>query len=683
MEKEAVTTSAPAAKIIPHTLTGHGQVRIDNYYWLNEREDPEVINYLKAENAYTESFFKARKGLRDELLKEIKSRVVKDDESVPYPKNGFLYYSTFEGDDEHPKYFRKPIGRQDKGILLLDVNALAKGQPFCEEASLEVSPDNTLLAYTVDFLGRRKYDLRIRNIATGNDLEDVIHNTSGSVEWANDNKTLFYVVEDENTLRSYKIMRHELGKPASEDVCVFEEKDETFSVDVQRSRSGDYIIISSISTTTSECLYIKSTEPKAAFKVFEPRKRDHEYSIDEANGVFYIRTNANAKNYRICQTNAGKTGMENWKDVFVYDSNELTEDFELFKNHMVVETRVKGLVKLKVLNTQTGEIYKIEMPEEDYTLGIGINEEYDTQVLRYYFASMKTPACEYDYDLNTKAQTLLKQQKLNVPYNSSAYTTKRVYAKARDGKEIPVSLFYKTNLFKPGANPCLVYGYGSYGVIIDPYFSGSRLSLVDRGFVYAIVHTRGGEDLGREWYEDGKLLNKKNTFTDFIDATRYLVSEKIADGKKLFAQGGSAGGLLVGAVVNMEPALFKGIIAEVPFVDVITTMMDASIPLTTGEYDEWGNPNNKAYYDYMLSYSPYDNVKKTAYPAMYVSTGLHDSQVQYWEPAKWVAKLRVYNTSSNPILLHTNMDAGHGGASGRFEGLKDVADNYAFILSIL
>ncbi|HLP11110.1 MAG TPA: S9 family peptidase [Flavobacteriales bacterium] len=681
--EEVLKDKAPVAKIIPHTLTEHGNTRTDNYFWLNKREDPEVVKYLKAENAYAEGFFKANKGLRDELFKEIKSRVVKDDETVPYTKSGYMYFNRYEGDEEHAKYFRRRIDQKEANTLLLDVNELAKGRAFCEEAALEVSPDNTMLAYTVDFLGRRKYDLCVKDIATGKNLDVNIKNTAGSVEWANDNKTLFYAVEDENTLRSYRIMRHQLGKPSSEDVCVFEENDETFNVDVQRSRSGNYIIISSVSTTTTECLYINANEPKAEFRVFVPRQRDHEYAIDEANGIFYIRTNYKAKNYRVCQTTLDKPGIEHWEDVFVYNDEELTEDFELFKNHLVVESRFKGLVKLKVLNTQTKNIYFIEMPEEDYTAGIGINEEYNTNVLRYYFTSMKTPACEFDYNMDEKTQVLLKQQKINVPYNSSAYTTKRVYVKARDGKEVPISLFYKTDMFKQGTNPCLVYGYGSYGVIMDPYFSGSRLSLVDRGFVFALVHTRGGEDLGRDWYEDGRLLHKKNTFTDFIDATKYLVETKIADGKKLFAQGGSAGGLLMGAVVNMEPGLYKGIIAEVPFVDVISTMMDSTIPLTTGEYDEWGNPNIKEYYDYMLSYSPYDNVKKTAYPAMYVSTGFHDSQVQYWEPAKWVAKLRVFNTSENPILLHTNMDAGHGGASGRYEGLKDVANNYAFILSIL
>jgi len=399
--------------------------------------------------------------------------------------------------------------------------------------------------------------------------------------------------------------------------------------------------------------------------------------------VFYIRTNLDAKNFKLVQALPGKTVSSEWKDVVPYNENELTEEFEVFKNYLVVESRAKGLVRLKVIELANAKVSYIDMPEEDYTVGIGTNEEFNTDVLRYYFGSMKTPMCELDIDLKTQKQTLLKQQKLNVPYNPNEYSTKRVYAKAADGKEIPVSLVYKTALFDPGKNPCLVYGYGSYGVIVDPYFSGSRLSLLDRGFVFAIVHMRGGEDLGRDWYEDGKLLHKKNTFTDFISATKYLIDQKKADPSRVFAQGGSAGGLLMGAIVNLEPNLYRGIVAEVPFVDVVTTMLDSSIPLTTGEYDEWGNPNEKKYFDYMLSYSPYDNVKKASYPAMFVSTGLHDSQVQYWEPAKWVAKLREYNTSHNPILLHTNMDAGHGGASGRFEGLKEVAMNYTFILTNL
>lgn len=673
----------PVAKIVPHELNTHGVKRVDNYFWLNNPEDKEVITYLKSENKYSNSYFAKHKALNDSILTEIKSRVLKDDESVPYPMNGYVYFSKYKGDNEHAFYYRKAMVDNAKDELMLDVNALAKGKSFCDEGDLEVSPDNKMLAYSVDFLGRRKYSIYFKTLATGELRKDVIDNTSGSIVWASDNKTVFYAVEDEKTLRSYKIMKHTIGDSPNNDVCVYEEKDETFNVDVERSRSGNYIFIHSVSTTTTECLYIRSNEPEAAFKVFEPRKRDHEYIVEEANNVFYIRTNLNAKNFKLSKTIPGKTSADNWTDVVPYDETELTEEFEVFKNYLVIESRKKGLVRLKVVTLSNNEVSYIDMTEEDYIVGIGTNEEFNTDVLRYYFGSLKTPMCEFDYDLKNKSQKLLKQQKLNVPYNANEYTTKRTYAIAADGKEIPVSLVYKTAMYKPGQNPCLVYGYGSYGVIIDPYFSGSRLSLLDRGFVFAIVHTRGGEDMGRDWYEDGKLLNKKNTFTDFIAASKFLIEKKYADGKKLFAQGGSAGGLLMGAIVNMEPGLYKGIVAEVPFVDVVTTMLDSSIPLTTGEYDEWGNPNEKKYFEYMLTYSPYDNIKKTNYPAMFISTGLHDSQVQYWEPAKWIAKLRVNNTSDKPLLLHTNMDAGHGGASGRFEGLKEVALNYTFMLTNL
>jgi oligopeptidase B len=683
MKDDEKEINPPVAKIIPHETTVHGVKLTDNYFWLNDRDDKEVIGYLKSENAYSNNYFKKHKTLNDSILSEIKSRVLKDDESVPYPMNGYMYYSKYKGDNEHAFYYRKSLVEGSKEELLLDVNELAKGKSYCEEGDLEISPDNKILAYSADFLGRRKYSIYFKTLVDDKLKNDVIDNTSGSIVWANDNKTIFYAVEDEKTLRSYRIMKHVIGDSPKNDICVFEEKDETFYVDVERSRSGNYIFIHSVSTTTSECLYIKASEPESSFIVFEPRKRDHEYIVEEANNVFYIRTNLNAKNFKICTAKAGKTGSTYWNDLVPYDETELTEEFEAFKNFIVVESRKKGLVRLKVISISTNEVSYLDMKEEDYTVGIGTNEEYNTDVLRYYFGSLKTPICEFDYDLKSKTQVLLKQQKLNVPYNPNEYITKRIYAKALDGKEVPISIVYKQSLYNPGQNPCLVYGYGSYGVIIDPYFSGSRLSLLDRGFVFAIVHTRGGEDLGRDWYEDGKLLNKKNTFTDFIAASKFLIEQKYAHEKKVFAQGGSAGGLLMGAVVNMEPTLYKGILAEVPFVDVINTMMDSSIPLTTGEYDEWGDPNEKPYFDYMLSYSPYDNVNKTAYPAMFISTGLHDSQVQYWEPAKWVAKLRVYNTSKNPLLLHVNMDAGHGGASGRFEGLKEVALNYTFILTNL
>lgn len=684
MEKENTTiTAPPVARQIPKKLEKHGVSRTDNYYWLNDRENPEVIQYLEAENKYTQSWFDGHKNLYEKVLQEAKDRVVKDDESVPVKHNGYWYFSRYSGDDEYAVYYRSTTNttKPSEAEVLLDVNVLSKGKSFCEEGVLEVSPDNKLLAYTVDFVGRRRYEIRFRDIATGKDREDVVKNTSGNAVWASDNQTVFYTVEDDITLRSYKVMRHKLGTPVTQDVCVYEEKDETFGVDVDRSKSGNFIFIVSYASTSTEYRYISSSEPNGTFKIFEPRQRDHEYHVEEANHEFYIRTNHNAPNYKICKTVPGKTNKENWQAVFEYNSNEFTEDVEAFRNYLVVAFREKGLVKLKVQELKSKNTWTIDAPEDDYTMGIGDNEEYDTDVLRYYYGSLKTPTCEYDINLSTKQKELLKQQKINVPYNPADYTTARIYAKAGDGTEIPVSLVYKTALFKPGTNPCLVYAYGSYGVISDAYFSGSRLSLLDRGFVYALAHVRGGEEMGRQWYEEGRLLNKKNTFTDFIACSKYMVEQKMADPKKLFAQGGSAGGLLIGAVANMAPDLYKAVIADVPFVDVVTTMLDTSIPLTTGEFDEWGNPEEKAYFDYMLSYSPYDNVQAKNYPAMLVTTGLHDSQVQFWEPAKWVAKLRATKTDDHVLLLRTNMDAGHGGASGRYEGLKEIALAYTFLLA--
>lgn len=683
MNEKEIISSAPVAEKRPHQLTEHGNVRTDDYFWLNNREDKDVINYLKKENDYTQAYFDKHKSLLDNVYKEMKSRVLKDDESVPYLYNGFHYHVKYEGDNEYAFYYRRPDQEGSQSELILDVNALAKDKPFCDEAQVEVSPDNKVLAYSIDFVGRRRYEIYFKDIATGKLLPDVIKNTTGSIAWCNDNKTVFYTIEDDQTLRAYKIMRHVLGTDVSQDICVYEEKDETFYVDVDRSKSGNYIFIHAISTTTSECLFLNSNQPNKEFTVLEKRVRGHEYTVEEANGKFYIRTNLDAKNFRICSAPVNAFQKENWKNVYAYDAQVLTEGFELFRDFMVVESRIDGLVKLKVFKFDDQSSYFINAPEEDYIMGIGINHEFNAKSLRYYYGSLKTPACEFEYNLVSKEQKLLKQQKLSVPYDANLYETKRIYATSHDGKKIPISLVYRKDKFSMGHNPCLIYGYGSYGVIIDPYFSGSRLSLLDRGFVFAIAHIRGGENLGREWYEDGKLLNKKNTFLDFIACSEYLKKEQFAHTDKLFAQGGSAGGLLMGAIVNMRPDLYRGVVADVPFVDVITTMTDTSIPLTTGEYDEWGNPNEKKYYDYMLSYSPYDNVAKHAYPAMLVTTGLHDSQVQYWEPAKWVAKLRAMKTDNHILLLHTNMDAGHGGASGRFEGLKEVARSYTFMLTNL
>ncbi len=675
------TIEAPVAKIITKSFNENGVPRKDDYYWLKERENKEVIQYLNDENKFTDAYFSKHKKMQDEIFEELKNRVVKNEKSFPFFSNGYFYYQEVKGENEYSLHYRSDSNNNYK--LLVDFNALSKGKSFCDEGALVVSPDNTLLAYSVDFIGRRKYEIYIKNLSKNELTDVVIPNTTGTIVWSKNSKHIFYTVEDEVTLRSYKVMCHELGTDTKNDKIIYEESDETFSVDVSKSKSGNFIIIESLSTTTAEALIIPADNPYKIPEIFEKRERGHEYSIDEAEGIFYIRTNKNAPNFKLCKLESNKRGISNWKNILNYNETELTEGFELFKNYLVVEIRSQGLLKLKIINFSTGENYFLNQPEEDYVCGINVNEEYNSNVLRYHFSSLKTPTTLYDYDMNTKSLVLLKQQKLNVKYNINEYETKRINATSRDGKNIPISLVYKKDKFENGKNPLLIYGYGSYGSIVDPFFSPTLLTLLDRGFVYAIAHIRGGQDLGRAWYEDGKLLNKKNTFFDFIDCTKYLIDEKFADRNKVFAQGGSAGGLLMGAVSNFAPDLYKGIIADVPFVDVVTTMLDKSIPLTTGEYDEWGNPTDKKYYDYMLSYSPYDNVKEVAYPALLVTTGLHDSQVQYWEPAKWVAKLRKLNKGSAPLLLYTNMNAGHGGASGRFSLLKEVAMEYTFILTNL
>jgi oligopeptidase B len=525
--------------------------------------------------------------------------------------------------------------------------------------------------------------LFFKNLETGEVIDDKLKNTTGDVAWCLDNKTVFYTTEDQTTLRPNKVMRHIIGTPATSDVCIFEEKDITYSVGVYASKSGNYIFMCSYSTLSTETRWLNAAQPTGEFTIFHPREKEHEYTVDETGNEFFIRTNFNAKNFRLMKAVPGKTSKEQWKEIVPHEPGVLFESFEVFNKHLVIEKRDKGLIRLEFMHKTTGKISRVNWEENDYTVGLSVNEDESLPFVRVTYTSLKTPHTVYDIHLETLEKELKKQQEIPGGYNSNDYTTQRVYVKARDGKEIPVSLVYKTGLFKKKTNPVLIYGYGSYGVNIDPMFAFTRISLLDRGFVFAIAHVRGSQTLGREWYEDGKMLHKKNTFTDFIDCTEWLVKEEYCSPQKVFATGGSAGGLLMGAIANMRPDLYTGIIAAVPFVDVITTMMDESVPLTTGEYDEWGNPNNKEYYDYMLSYSPYDQVEKKEYPAMLVTTGLHDSQVQYWEPAKWVAKLRDYKTDNNLLLLHTNMDAGHSGASGRFEYLKEVALEFAFMFKLL
>lgn len=672
-------------------MTIHGHTRVDNYYWLNERENPEVIDYLKAENAYEQEMMKHTEPLQHQLFEEIIARIKQDDVSVPVRHKGYVYYSRFEEGMEYPIYCRRralnddylDLTRQGDEEVLLNGYEMSRGYSFFDIGAYNVSPDNQLIAYSVDTVSRRQYQIFVKEIATGKMFPEVIQNTTGNMVWANDNKTIFYSMKDES-LRSCRIMRHEVGTDPKDDVEVFYEEDATFYAYISKTKSDRYIVIVSESTLSSEVRFIDADRPRDEFKVFQKRQADMLYGIGHYGEYFYIITNADgAKNFKVMRTPVNATEKENWKEFISYRENVLVEDIDIFADFIVVEERINGLTNLRVLSWDGRTDYYIDFGEAAYTVGASANPEFDTHLLRYAYTSMTTPSSVYQYDMVSKTAKLLKQQEIVGGYNPSDYVTERLMAPAKDGVLVPVSLVYKKGLEKNGRNPLVLYGYGSYGNSLDAYFSTARLSLLDRGFVWAIAHIRGGEEMGRQWYEDGKLFKKKNTFTDFISCGEYLINQGFTNSKMIFAMGGSAGGLLVGAVANMAPELFRGIIAQVPFVDVVTTMLDESIPLTTGEYDEWGNPNEKDYYDYMLSYSPYDNVEAKDYPAMLVTTGLHDSQVQYWEPAKWVAKLRELKTDDNPLYLKTNMDFGHGGASGRFEPFKEIALEYAFMLDLI
>lgn len=671
----------PVAKKAPKELTIHGDTRIDNYYWLKEREDQEVLDYLSLENEYKKEMLSHTESFQTKLFEEIKGRIKQDDQSVPYKDNGYYYITRFEEGTEYPIYSRKKETLEADEEILLDVNELAKPYDYYNVGSRSVSPDNTILAYGEDTLSRRLYTLRFKNLKTGELLEDQILNTSGTAVWANDNKTIFYAAKDPTTLRSYKIFRHKLGTPASEDVEIFHEEDETFIAFIYKTKSKKYIVSGSYATLSREFRILNADTPEEEFRVFQARARNLEYGIAHFNDKFYIRTNLDAKNFRLMETDENATAKENWKEVIPHREDVLLEDIDIFKNYLVLSERINGITQLRIRPWE-GEEHYIDFGEDAYLAYASTNPEFDTELLRIGYTSMTTPNTTYDYHMQTKAFNQLKQQEVVGDFDSKNYQSERIYVKARDGVKVPVSIVYRKGFKKDGQQPLLLYAYGSYGNSMEPYFSSVRLSLLDRGFAYAIAHIRGGEEMGRWWYEDGKLLKKKNTFTDFIDCGAYLIDQNYTNSDKLFAMGGSAGGLLMGAVINMAPEMWKGVVAAVPFVDVITTMLDESIPLTTGEYDEWGNPNVKEYYDYIKSYSPYDNVEAKDYPAMLVTTGLHDSQVQYWEPAKWVAKLREMKTDNNPLLLHTNMEAGHGGASGRFERFKDTAMEYAFLLDL-
>ena len=675
---------APLAKEISKSLKKHKETRIDNYFWLNDRENPEVIAYLNQENAYYESMTSGTKGLQENLYEEMKGRIKEDDSSVPYFYNGYFYITRFETGQDYPIFARKKGSLSADEEIMFNCNDLAKGHAYFKLGGLSVSPDNKFASFGVDIVGRRIYTVQIKNLETGEVLADKIENATGGSVWANDNNTIFYTRQDEVTLRSDKVFRHKLNTDSKEDVLVFNETDDTFNVSISKEKSRKYIVIGSGSTLTTEYRILNSDNPDGEFEVFQPRVRGLEYSISHFEDSFYVLTNKDkATNFKLMKTPENKTAKKFWVDLIPHREDVLLEDIEIFKNYLVVEERSNGLNHIRIVPWSDEPDYYLPFGSETYNAYTTTNIDFDTDVLRYSYQSLATPSSVIDFNMKTQTKEILKEQQvLGGKFDKENYIEERVWATARDGVKVPISMIYRKGLEKNGKNPLLLYAYGSYGITMDTYFSSTRLSLLDRGFVYAIAHIRGGEDLGRQWYEDGKLLKKKNTFTDFIDCSKFVINEKYTSSKHLYAEGGSAGGLLMGVIVNEAPELYNGVIAQVPFVDVVTTMLDDSIPLTTGEYDEWGNPNNKKYYDYMLSYSPYDNVKAQNYPNMYVSTGLHDSQVQYWEPAKWVAKLRNMKTNNKLLFLDTNMDAGHGGASGRFEALKDLAKEFSFLLDL-
>ena len=673
---------APIAKKIEKKLEKHGDIRIDNYYWLNDRENPEVIEYLNQENEYTKTVLQPTEEFQAKLFEEMKSRIKEDDSSVPYKMNGYWYLTEFQKGKEYPIHKRRKDNLDNPDEIIFDVNPMAEGHAYYKLGGLSISPNNEMCTFGVDNVSRRIYTIQIKDLKTGEILADKIENTTGGSVWAADNQTLFYTRKDD-ALRAFQIWKHKLGTPAEEDTLVFEETDDTFSVYVYKSKSRDFIIIGTSSTVSDEYRYINANQPDSEFKVFQERERDLEYSIEHFGEEFYIQTNKDdAFNFKLMKTPIDKTEQNNWVDVIPHREETFIEGFEIFKNYLVIEERTNGLIQMNIKAWDKSEDYYLPFNEETYTAGSGTNPDFDTDILRYGYTSLTTPTSVIDFNMKDKTSEVKKEQEVLGTFDKDNYVSERIWAEARDGEKVAISLVHHKDTKLSADTPLLLYAYGSYGYTIEPNFSSVRLSLLDRGFIYAIAHIRGGQYLGREWYEDGKMLEKKNTFFDYIDCAKYLIEKDYTSTPHLYGMGGSAGGLLMGAVINYEPTLFNGIVAQVPFVDVVTTMLDDTIPLTTGEYDEWGNPNDEEYYFYMKEYSPLDNVEAKAYPNLYVSTGLHDSQVQYWEPAKWVAKLRELKTDNNILLLDTNMDTGHGGASGRFESLKEDAKEDAFLFML-
>jgi oligopeptidase B len=683
----------PVAEKVPHEFKESGGSRVDNYYWMKltdeqknaEKKDEQttkVLNYLTAENDYLKAELKHTEALQEKIYNEIIGRIKQTDESVPYKKNGYWYYTRYEQGQEYPIYCRKKGELTAPEEILLNVNEMAKGHDYYSIISLQVSEDNKLLAFGEDSVSRRRYTIYVKDLKSGKIVDTPIANTEGGVTWANDNKTFFYTKKDSLTLRSRWIVRHQLGVDPRKDVNVYEESDDTFYTGIYKTKSDKFLVIWSGSTLTNDYQVLDANNPLGKFKNFTPREHGLEYSIDHYKDKFYVVTNLDAKNFRLMETPDLKTEKANWKEKIAHRADTLLSGIEIFKNYLVLSERARASTLMRVIDQNTGTKHYLDFGEPAYTVFPSINEELDTDLLRYGYTSLTTPSSTYDYNMKTKERVLLKQQEVVGGYNPENYVTERIWAPADDGTEIPMSIVYKKGTEKNGQNPTLIYGYGSYGSSTDPTFSIPRLSLLDRGFVYAIAHIRGGQEMGRQWYDDGKMFKKMNTFTDFVDCSEFLIAEKYTNPDKLFAMGGSAGGLLMGAVVNIAPQLYKGVVAKVPFVDVVTTMLDEDIPLTTGEFDEWGNPKNPESYMYMLKYSPYDQVKPQDYPNMLVTTGLHDSQVQYWEPAKWVAKLREMKTDNNKLLLRTNMETGHGGTTGRFKVYKEIAQEYAFMVDL-
>ena len=692
---KSTDAKVPLATKEAKKLEKHGDVRVDDYFWMRLSDDQKnalekdahtkkVVSYLEEENVYYNEVTKPTKPFQEELFEEMKGRIKEDDSSVPYKDNGYFYITSYKVGNQYPIYSRKKENLEAKEEILFDVNEMAKDFDYYQLGGLNVSNNNKLIVFATDTVSRRQYFLRIKNLETGEIYKDIIENTSGGSVWANDNKTIFYTKKDPVTLRSSSVYRHVLGTPTSDDVEVFHEKDDTFGTYVTKSKSDKYIIIGSYSTVSSESQYLDADNPTGEFTMIQPRERDLEYSVSHFGGHFYLLTNkGNATNFKLMKTPISKTSKENWVDVIPHREDTLLEDFSIFKDFLVLEERTNGLNKIRIKRWDKKEDYYLPFNEETYSVGVYANPDFDTDVIRYSYNSFTTPSSVIDFNMNDQSKEVKKEQEvLGDKFKKENYLSRRVWATTRDGKKVAISMVYHKDTALTKNTPILQYAYGSYGYTIPDSFSTTRLSLLDRGFVYALAHIRGSEYLGREWYDDGKMLNKKNTFNDFVDCSQYLIDNQFTSPKHLYAMGGSAGGLLMGAIINMNPELYNGIIASVPFVDVVSTMLDDSIPLTTGEYDEWGNPNEKKYYDYIKSYSPYDQVEAKNYPNIMVTTGFHDSQVQYWEPAKWVAKLRNLKTDKNLLFLDTNMEAGHGGASGRFDSLKETAKMYTFFLAL-